>query len=356
MARSEEITRELKGQILAGRLGDPGTRFLTVRELAERYRVALTTAQKVLRQLKDEGLLRADSTNPAVIAAGPVGPQRIGLVVTNITSPFFSHLCQQIQQAANRQGRQVLVAGSDYDFDRERRAIEEFLQIGVQGLLLCPGLDPRCEALYGDLRKRGVRLVFVSRQVPGSETDYVVVDNFVGGAEVAGHFLSLGYRSIGYIPFAPRLQSDARLSGFRAALSDEGIEIPAEWIRDGGGRGIEHGYQAMRHLMRKKKRPRAVFAFNDLLAIGALGYCRERGLTVPDEVAVAGFDDLPESRVTSPPLTTVGYPVASIADLAVQILLADAEHRTASRVRLEPHLVVRRSTDPAAPSAPTTDN
>ena len=112
--------------------------------------------------------------------------------------------------------------------------------------------------------------------------------------------LSIGYESFGYLGFGPRLKRDERLHGFRSALVEEGLELGADRIANGDGRGIEHGYRAMSRLMQRKDRPKAVFAFNDLLAIGAMRYCQEHSIDVPGDVAVAGFDNLPESRVTSP--------------------------------------------------------
>ena len=156
-------------------------------------------------------------------------------------------------------------------------------------------------------------------QPVGSEidADYVVAHSFVGAAAVAGHLLSIGYRSFGYIAFGPRLKRDARLNGFRSALAEEGIALAPENVASGDGRDIEHGYRAMAALMESAERPRAVLAYNDLLAIGALRYCHDRGISVPGDVAVAGFDNLPESRVTTPPLTTVDYGVESMNRLAV---------------------------------------
>jgi len=129
------------------------------------------------------------------------------------------------------------------------------------------------------------------------------------------------------------------------------VELGPDRIAGDDGRDIVNGHRGMRRLMESARRPRAVFAFNDLLAIGALQYCREEGIAVPGEVAVAGFDNLPESRVTSPPLTSVAYPVQSISRLAVQSIvdrIEGAGDRPPSRILLEPHLVVRRSTDPKA--------
>jgi len=362
MAKFEQIARDLAAEILAGLHGSPGDRFMTVRELAGRFGVALTTAQKAVQKIKAQGLLIGDSTSPAKIGpaaarradgepAGEFSPRRLGLVVTDITNPFFSRVCRHVQRAAGERGFQVLVGSSESDFPRERKLIEGFLEIGVEGLLICPGLDEACAVLYHNLIDRGVRLLFVSRRVDGVEADFVVAHNFVGGAAVAGHLLSLGYESFGYIGFGPRLKRDERLQGFRSGLEEEGVELAADQIADGDGRDIVHGYRAVERLFDRASRPRALFAFNDLLAIGALQFCQEQGIAVPGEVAIAGFDNLPQCRVTSPPLTSVAYPVQSIARLAVQNLvdrIEGAAERPPHRILLEPHLVVRQSTDPQA--------
>lgn len=361
MSKFDQIAQQVKAQILDGQHGGPGERFMTVRELAERFGVALTTAQKVLKQLKDDGLLVADSTSPAKISPavasveanepGGSGPKRIGLVVTDLTNPFFSRVSRHIQQVASEAGYQVLVTSSESEFERERRLIDGFLEIGVEGLLVCPGLDDACVSLYRRLIDQRVPLSFVSRRVEGIEADFVVVHNFVGGASMAGHLLSVGYKSFGYIAFGPRLKRDERLRGYRSALLEEGFELGAEEIVHGDGRDIAHGHRAMQSIMDRGRPPRAIFAYNDLLAIGALRYCQEQGIAVPGEVAIAGFDNLPECRVTSPPLTSVAYPIQSIARLAVRNLIERVEgaaDRPPHRILLEPHVVVRESTDPRA--------
>ncbi len=362
MARYEEIVERIAEELGRGEHGEAFTRFMSVRQVAARYGVALVTAHKVVKRLKDQGLLTGDSTNAPRISAAArrqagsgeaAGPRRLGMVITNIANPFFSRLCRHVQQAAAAGGYQVLMAGSQYDFAREKKAVESFLEIGVEGLLVVPGLDEACLGLYQQLLDRGQRLVFVSRQVEKVVADFVVADSFAGSAAVAGHLLSMGHESFGYIGFMRRMTRDARLSGFRSALLEEGVSLDADRIVNAEGGAVEHGRAAMARLLRGKNRPRAVFAFHDLLAIGAMQCCQERGIAVPEEVAIAGFDNLPESQVTSPPLTTVSYPVESMARLAVQCLLEDRtgglSRRAAHRILLEPHLVVRRSTDPAAP-------
>lgn len=360
--RRDALVQQIAQELARGQHGASGARFMTVRRLAELYGVSLVTAQRTLAALKNQGLLIGDSTNPARIGpaigqALPAGnanrPRRLGMVITNIANPFFSRLCRHVQQAAAAAGFQVLMAGSQYDFLREQKAVEGFLEIGVEGLLVVPGLDDACQGLYEQLLGRGLRLVFVSRQVEGIDADFVVADSFAGSAAVAGHLLSMGYESFGYIGFGSRLKRDARLSGFRSALLEAGVTLDPALVVGGEGGAVEHGYSAMARLMRATRRPRAVFAFHDLLAIGALKYCQEHGLRVPDDVAITGFDNLPESQVTSPPLTTVRYPIESMARLAVQCLIEERGGAFASvnhRILLEPHLVVRGSTDPSAPA------
>lgn len=363
MAKFRQLRDQIGSEIANGVHGAVGDRFMTVRELAKRFGVSLTTAQKVVKCLKHDGLLVADSTtSPARISdlafrltlertGREASPRRLGLVVTDITNPFFGRLCRYIQHAAADRNYQVLVASSESDFAREQRAIHGFLEIGVEGLLICPGLDDACALMYRQLLDRGVPLVFASRRVENIDADFVVAHNFVGGAAVAGHLLSLGYESFGYLGFGPRLKRDERLQGFRSALVEEGVELTEDQIADGDGRDITHGYRAVERLFDRGSRPRAVFAFNDLLAIGAMQYCHGHGLDVPGDVALVGFDNLPQCRVTSPPLTSVAYPVQSIARLAVQNLVdrieGSGEHPP-HRILLEPHLVVRQSTDSQA--------
>src|SRR5690606_26177668 len=141
MSKVYRLVEQVRLQIQRGEYGRAGERFMTVRELAERFNVSLATAQKIHGKLKDEGVLIADSTNPASIsdtAVAPISsnPKRVGLVVTNIASPFFSLLTQHIQQSVQEKGYQALVASSEYDFRREREIIENFIDIGVEGLLI----------------------------------------------------------------------------------------------------------------------------------------------------------------------------------------------------------------------------
>lgn len=360
MSRRDTIVRQIVTALGRGEFGRPGDRFITVRQLATEHGVSLVTAQRIVRRLKELGWLVSDSTHAAKIstkiseAITPRGdtPRRLGMIVTNIANPFFSQLCRHVQHEAAAAGYQLLMAGSHYNFQREKKAVESFLEIGVEGLLIAPGVDAAAADMYRRLAERDVAMVFISRFLEDVPADYVTADSFLGSASVAAHFVNLGYDSFGYIGFASRLTRDARLSGFRSALWEAGLSIDAPATVHAEGGNIEHGFQAMDRLMHLLSPPRAVFAYHDLLAIGAMAYCHEHGISVPDDVAIAGFDNLPQSHVTRPGLTTVSYPIESMARLAVDCVTDYRKNtgkpRPPHRILLAPELVIRRSTNPKA--------
>lgn len=364
--RAQQAADQVRRQILQGQWAAPGQRFAPVRELALKMGISLVTAHKAVSLLKTQGILIGDSTRRPIVnpeLAAEISTisfktsKRLGMVVTNTASPFYAQLCHYVQQIASRMGHQVLIASSEYDLQREQRIVQSFLEIGVQGILASPGVVEQASEIYRPLLNRNdVRLVFVARQMTDLAVDSVLVHNFLGGTQVVDHLWSLGHRRYGFIGFYSKLVNEQRLAGYRSALHEKGIELADSQIVLATGWQPSAGYQAMDQLMQlpDDQRPTAVFAFHDLLAVGALRYTQDHGIKVPDQVAIVGFDNLPESRVTQPGLSTVDYPIRSMAELAVQMVCqspsarADREPHT---VFLQPKLIVRRSSDPAAPAA-----
>ena len=360
MKKTEKITQKLVKEIRVGKYGSPGDRFIPVRSIAEQFQVSLSTAQKILHKLKEEKVLTGESTSPTRIAddailptAFPSGNTRVlGLVVPDLTNPFFGALCRHAEQCSRMLGYRMLTTSTDSLFEHERQSIEGLLEAGAKGLLIAPGLDERCIENYRSLQNQGIHVVFVSRRPEKFSADFVVAHNLLGGVAVAGHFMDMGYESFGYLGFGAKLKRDGRLIGFRAELLEHGINLPPTHMAMGGGPDIEHGYRAMQSLVKSAGGPpRAIFAYNDLLAIGARHYCRDHGIDVPGEVALVGFDNLPESSVTTPAISSVAYPIESIAQLAIQCVVdrLDAIEQFPPRhILLEPNLIIRASSDPMA--------
>ena len=362
--KADEITEALRLRIVEGTEYPPGTPFLTVREIAGRFSTSLSTAQKVMTRLKRQRLLRADSTNRALVAgrkeiwskedgrSDEPKPDQIAFLTHNLENPFYGRVAAGVQRFAREEGFHTVVAAAEVERQGEEDTVRFLLDLDVAGFVICPNVGSTSITLYNRLLRSGIPIVLVGRLIAGvDEAEYVTTQNHQGGVLVAGHFLELGFDRFGYIGYSPDLRPDERLSGFHLGLVNGGAELPSENVVYAHGRNIEHGYEAMKRLVTKTP-VRAVFVFNDLVAVGALQYCREQGIKCPADVAIAGYDNLPESQVTTPPLTTIAYPIDSMARMAVECLVKRIRKprlEPMGRLYLEPRLLVRRSTDPDAP-------
>ncbi|HMG12659.1 MAG TPA: substrate-binding domain-containing protein, partial [Gemmatimonadaceae bacterium] len=203
-----------------------------------------------------------------------------------------------------------------------------------------------------------VLLCSVSR---GNEIDSITIQNFRGAKEMATHLLALGHNRIAIIKGSPRNHDAAeRLRGYRMALREAGITPDPLLERDGNFTEAA-GYSATLELLALNKRPTAIFAANDSMAIGAMSALRESGIPVPEEMAVAGFDDIPLARYMDPPLSSVHVPICELGAKAVTLLLHGITHKNdhaRRRERVSTKLVIRRSTggEPAERPPPQTLN
>jgi LacI family transcriptional regulator len=353
MNKTEQIIYSLSNEITSGKHGKGELPFKTVRTIASEYNVSLVTAQKVIKALKGENLLISSSTrgnyvNPELVSdtkSIKVASKSIGLILSKIANPFFSSLCQNIQLEAQKHGYNIVANSHEYDAEREKNIIEEHLKMGVAGFLITPGIDDSCLEIYNKLLADKVPTVFMGRTPGNISATIVAAHNNHGGEEVASHFNELGFKRCAYIAFGKGFKQDMRFKGYKNTMLELAGDEPQVAYGEGGD--IVNGYNAMKELMNQQNKPEAVFAFNDLLAIGALRYCQEFEISVPEKVAIAGFDNLPESAVTSPALTTIAYPHRSMAKFAVQEITEQIEGREDSKetILLSPKLIVRQSTD-----------
>jgi LacI family transcriptional regulator len=203
--------------------------------------------------------------------------------------------------------------------------------------------------IHAELRRLGVPVVVVDPVgAPAMEVPTIGATNWTGGMQATEHLISLGHRRIGFIAGPPRLLcSRARLDGYRAALEAAGLDVDRELLRQGDFYH-ESGFAGGASLLDAGQPPTAIFASSDQMALGVHEAVRQRGLRVPDDVSVVGFDDLPEVRWSSPPLTTVRQPLSEMGQLAARTVLrlAAGERIESLRVELATDLVVRDSTGP----------
>ncbi|MGH2616412.1 MAG: LacI family DNA-binding transcriptional regulator, partial [Thermomicrobiales bacterium] len=244
----------------------------------------------------------------------------LGLLVPSVEIPFFAVVARDIEAAANDAGYSVILCNSGWSLDRELQYLNNLLARRVDGLL-CISLDMTAEHIAPLLRRHTPVVLFDEGTMRGIELDAVEIDNFQGAYDATAHLLDLGHRRIGCIAGLNNSPlNDARIRGYRQALAERGIPFDSGLLYS-GDYSADSGLQHARAMLDAPIPPTAVFAFNDLMAMGVMQAAHERALRIPDDVAVIGFDGLALTEHVCPPLSTIAQPTAAMCAAAIGMLL-----------------------------------
>lgn len=270
--------------------------------------------------------------------------QTLGLIISDITNPFFTALIRGIEDRANAKGYALILCNTDERLEKERAYLRLLRSRRVDGLIMAPSGAP---GDYDDLfAEVSTPLVFIDRKIPKAPADAVVVDNVGGARQVVEYLLRLGHRRIAAITGVPHISTTSeRIQGYRQALENAGLPVHPELLRGGNSR-LEGGYQAGLALLALAERPTAIFATNNVMAIGLMRAVAERGVRCPEDLSVACFDDFEWASVFRPRLTTVAQPTYDMGVKAADLLFARLEGALTGdpqEVVLSPLLVIRDS-------------
>ena len=319
----------------------------------------LTRARRVDPRLQARVLAAAYelsyAPNPHARALAQATDASVGVVVHDISDPYFSEIVSGMLGAAADSDRLVVFCNTYRDPERELAYVRHFRAQRVQALVLAgSGREDRefgaamAEQILG-FGAAGGRAVLIGRHyAPG---DAVLPDNFGGARALAAALAGMGHRLIGVISGPPQLTTTFdRLAGFRRGLEEAGIELtPGAIIA--GDFSRESGERAVHALLDAVPELTAIFASNDVMALGALRALRGRGLRVPDDVSLAGFDDIPIASDLWPPLTTVRVPMARMGELALRMVVEPPRGSALRVEHLPTELVLRASTGRPRPSS-----
>lgn len=275
--------------------------------------------------------------------------QTIGMVVPDVTNPFFADLIWEVERAMADVEHAVLFGSSANDPERERRYLESFLSRRVDAAIVAVTAGSDLDFLA--VVAAEVPTVVVDRPVPIA-ADAVVGDNRAGMALAVEHLVRLGHGRIGYLDGDPALgTARERRAGIEAALAAHGLELAAS---SSGAFTLASGYEHALTLLRSPARPTAFCAGNDLLAMGVLKAAGELGVAVPADLSLVGYDDIAYAAFTSPPLTTVRQPGRALGEATARLLEARLAGETGPprTVTLEPELVERGSSAPPEERGP----
>jgi LacI family transcriptional regulator len=275
----------------------------------------------------------------------------VGVVIASLSNPFYLELVEAADHEAGRAGFSIFLASTDRDPARERQVIGAMLDKGVDGLVLAHVASTDRELLRRAMR--GKHYVLASRHFEDSDDDFVVVDGALGSRLAVDHLASLGHRRIAFVSGPVSVsQFRWRRDGFVAGLRAHGFEPDPELLIEAQTtKWLEFGRDTLDRFLElpADRRPTAIHTANDLLALGVLDRARERGLALPDELSVVGFDNVLFGGLAAVPLTTVDSRIQESGARATRVLLDRLDGRSGAeptQVVLEPSLVVRGSTAP----------
>jgi LacI family transcriptional regulator len=331
--------------------------YPTIKDIAARADISYATVSRALngkygvsQETRDKVLALAEEMGyrPNAIAQGLVNraTMTIGLIIPDITSPFFPRVALGIEDRLLKSGYSVFLCNTNWNPDRERDYLNKLIQKQVDGIIISSiarHADDIETLIPGDMP-----LVYVSSYPEGTKRSYVLIDNIKGADMAVSHLLSRKRRKIAFIGSEQEYISlDDRLSGYKKALKRAGIKLTENLVVLDKFQE-QSGYKIIRELLENGNIPDGVFAENDLIAMGVVQGVQDSGYRVPEDVAVIGFDDIPIASHPDIQLSTIHQPKFRIGTYAAEMLLhqlsQDPADRAVERMTLQPELIIRRST------------
>jgi LacI family transcriptional regulator len=352
----QRLVEELRAQIESGELS-PGDRLLSLTDLSLHYKVSNITARAALRELIASGYVESRPRSGYFVRH--VRPQEqnlsdknmIALLLPNGDEPYEASLVRGVMEQCEASGYRVLLTNSGDEAVREAEQLQQ-LSRQVGGIVIFPAHDSQHNAVYADLLRRKVPFIFVDRSVPDVPAPLVATDNMRGGYLATEHLLGLGRRR-NYILHPSRVSATwERLLGYRAAMAAANAETHSSLERESPLHTRAVGYILGQEVMeielaRQPFEPFGIFASTENVASTCYMAIKEAGLRIPEDVAIASYDDV-AAAFFDPPLTVVRQEPYRMGQLAAEKLLKimhGVDAFDATEIRLEPELIVRNSTD-----------
>jgi LacI family transcriptional regulator len=324
-----------------------------IREVAEKAGVSVTTVSHVVNQtrfvapdteMRVRQAMQDLNYHPNTLARSlrRGETKTIGLILPDSANPFFAESARLLEEAAFNQSYSLILCNSNGDLVKELRYTDVLFNKQVDGIIFMAAGDDT-QSLE-ELINRKFPVVIVDRILDHLEVDAVITDNYQSGFLATRYLIENGHRRIGIIRGPSNVTPSAqRVTGYRQALTEAGISVDPE-LEVTGDFHFGSGYKAAQQLL-KTQPLSAIFACNDLMAIGALSAIREAGLLVPEDISLIGHDDIEMASYTQPALTTVAQPIGELAGTAIQYLLERIKQPDIPprRTILPNQLVVRQS-------------
>jgi LacI family transcriptional regulator len=327
----------------------------TIKDVAKKAGVSYATVSRALNnhpEINEETrkkIVKISSEmgyQPNAIAQGLVKKETktIGLLIPDITNPFFPEVARGVEDAANMEGYSVFLCNTNWSEEQEERYLEVLMQKQVDGIIIGPSSERTSH--IKKVFHLGIKpAVFISR-IDYSNSTSILIDNINGARIAVEHLINKGHQKIAFIGGLKDAYSNQdRLLGYKNALEVNGIPINQEYILNGDFKR-ESGHHTTQKVLQANPRPTAIFAANDMLALGAIQAIKEEGLAIPGDISVVGFDDIGFAALPEIQLTTIAQPKYDMGRLAFLTLLDQMKGGDGvinKRILLNPELIVRKT-------------
>ncbi|ALS25573.1 LacI family transcriptional regulator [Paenibacillus sp. 32O-W] len=326
----------------------------TVKEVAKMAGVSTATVSNVLtgrKYVSDEVKERVHSVmkklnyQPNVIAKSLrlKESRLIGLLISDVANSFFSSVVRGIEYELAANNYHVLLCNTDSNVEKEREYLETLIGKRIDGLIVSSAGNSG--DYFRSLQQTGVPIVFLNRCPPFMNCDVIMSNNISGAYSATEHLIRHGYRKIAIITGEPTISTGKdRLTGYMRAHEDYGIQVHEDLIKEGRF-DTESGYLMMKELMEQEKKPDAVFISNNSMTLGGYKYLKEKGIRIPDQVALVAFDDPEWAELVDPPITAVRQQSYELGVQAARLILDSIKDKKNNRdiMYMDTTLIVRHS-------------
>jgi LacI family transcriptional regulator len=333
---------------------------VTLKSIAESIGISITTVSRVLNGHAKQYRINSNTENQIIQKAKELGyvPNQIarslriqrsniiGLIIPDISNPFFASLARVIANEAHRKNYSIILSDTQEDLQLEIESINLLLSRRVDGVIICPTGNADNYSHIEELIKTNLPIVVVDRHIPGLKCPFVISDNFQGAYEATKYLLQKNHQNIACIQGPPNTSvNDNRVNGFKKALNEKLINFNDASII-GDSFGERNGYVSAKMLLSKIPRPSAIFACSNLISLGAIRAIFEEGLKIPADISMISFDDQPYSEFLATPMTVVVQQTREMGQIGFKLLFARLNHgspQSSEGVILPTKLVKRKS-------------
>ncbi|WP_028403085.1 LacI family DNA-binding transcriptional regulator [Ectobacillus panaciterrae] len=327
----------------------------TIYDIAREAGVSATTVSKVINnkgrisektRKKIMQIMEELHYQPNVLASAMKGKSTytIALLIPDMANPIYAQYLKYIEEYGQELGFNIVMCSTGSDPDKEAKHIALLRQKRVDGFIIASIF--KNETVLKQLIQEKVPIALMAFERSELPVASVTGDDYLGGYLATEHLLSLGHRRIGIITEEETISGKERIKGYEKALLNAGIEVEPSLIVAINDPTIEGAEKHARKLLDREQRPTAIFGYNDVLAIGAMQAAKERGIIIPDELSIIGFDNTVMCKIVEPRLSSVAMPIQELGRKAMELLVRQIEgnDNTKQRISLLPELVIRQST------------